>query len=253
VFAVSGYDKLKPFGFPIHGCICGYSRRILWLEVVKSNNNPKTTATLYLDCVQDLKGCPRLVRSDCGTENGTIAGMQCYFRQDGCDDFAGTKAHQYGSSPANQRIESWWSCFRRTRSNWWIHFFKNMSESGVLQLGNVFDMSCLWFCFSKILQVELDKVRDHWNSHYIWRSRHDTVPGVPDILYFLPENSGRTDCIVPVSQEKLNEMELQCETDAEEDIYHEYFEHSITCSGWKYPVNEQEATNLFQRFKQAQS
>ena len=23
-----GYDKLKPFGFPIHGCIDGYSRRI---------------------------------------------------------------------------------------------------------------------------------------------------------------------------------------------------------------------------------
>ena len=27
------YDKLKPFGFPIHGAIDGYSRRILWLRV----------------------------------------------------------------------------------------------------------------------------------------------------------------------------------------------------------------------------
>ena len=32
-----GYDKLKPYGFPIHGCIDGYSRRILWLKVTKSN------------------------------------------------------------------------------------------------------------------------------------------------------------------------------------------------------------------------
>ncbi|KAK3742548.1 hypothetical protein QZH41_017038 [Actinostola sp. cb2023] len=29
---LDGYDKLKPYGYPIHGCICGYSRRILWLE-----------------------------------------------------------------------------------------------------------------------------------------------------------------------------------------------------------------------------
>ena len=43
-----GYDKLKPYGFPIHGCICGYSRRIIWLELVKSNNNHKIPARLYL-------------------------------------------------------------------------------------------------------------------------------------------------------------------------------------------------------------
>lgn len=73
-----GYDKLKPYGFPIHGCICGYSRRILWLELVTSNNDPNITARLYLDSVQKLKGCPRVVRSDCGTENCLIAAMQ-YF------------------------------------------------------------------------------------------------------------------------------------------------------------------------------
>lgn len=33
IWHVDGYDKLKPFGFCIHACIDGYSRRILWLEV----------------------------------------------------------------------------------------------------------------------------------------------------------------------------------------------------------------------------
>jgi len=37
---MDGYDKLKPYGFPIHGCIDGYSRKILWLKFVSSNNNP---------------------------------------------------------------------------------------------------------------------------------------------------------------------------------------------------------------------
>ena len=30
---VDGYDKLKPYWFPIHGCIDGWSRKIMWLTV----------------------------------------------------------------------------------------------------------------------------------------------------------------------------------------------------------------------------
>ena len=31
---IDGYDKLKPFGFCIHGAIDGFSRRIMWLDVL---------------------------------------------------------------------------------------------------------------------------------------------------------------------------------------------------------------------------
>jgi len=47
VWYVDGYDKLKPFGFYIHAAIDVYSRRILWLEVSSSNNNPFLVATYY--------------------------------------------------------------------------------------------------------------------------------------------------------------------------------------------------------------
>ena len=40
VWHADGYDKLKPFGFPIHGCIDGYSRKVLWLYVTRSKNLP---------------------------------------------------------------------------------------------------------------------------------------------------------------------------------------------------------------------
>ena len=30
---IDGHDKLKPFGFAIHGAIDGYSRKVLWLKV----------------------------------------------------------------------------------------------------------------------------------------------------------------------------------------------------------------------------
>ena len=42
---IDGYDKLKCWGFPIHGAIDGFSRRILWLEITRSNNSPNKIAT----------------------------------------------------------------------------------------------------------------------------------------------------------------------------------------------------------------
>jgi hypothetical protein len=44
IYYLTGYDKLKPFGFPVHASIDGYSRRVLWLEVVRSNNLPDVPA-----------------------------------------------------------------------------------------------------------------------------------------------------------------------------------------------------------------
>ena len=58
---VDGYDKLKPFGFPVHGCIDGWSRRIMWLKVTKSNNHPEVAANFYLDTVSEVGGCEQIV------------------------------------------------------------------------------------------------------------------------------------------------------------------------------------------------
>ena len=41
VWHLDGYDKLKSFGFSIHGCLDGFSRRILWLEVGTTNKIQK--------------------------------------------------------------------------------------------------------------------------------------------------------------------------------------------------------------------
>ena len=48
---VDGYDKLKPYGLPIHGCIDGFSRKLIWLKVAKSNNNPLIPAFLLVSNV----------------------------------------------------------------------------------------------------------------------------------------------------------------------------------------------------------
>ena len=69
---VDGYDKLKPFGFAIHGAIDGYSRKIIWIEVGPSNNNPMVVTSYYLDAVLQAKCVPCTMRCDLGTETPTL-------------------------------------------------------------------------------------------------------------------------------------------------------------------------------------
>ena len=45
---IDGYDKLKPDGFAIRGCIDGYSRKIIWLGLDRTNNNPVVIARYYI-------------------------------------------------------------------------------------------------------------------------------------------------------------------------------------------------------------
>ena len=241
---VDGYDKLKPYGFPVHACIDGFSRRILWLKVCRTNNDPSVTAGFYLEYVRSVEGCPIVLRTDCGTENGTMAAMQCYFRSEAGDQFAGINAHKYGSSHSNQRIENWWSFLRRSRSSWWINFFKDQVEIGNIDTSDELQMECLWFCFSDLLQRDFDQVKIHWNTHYVRRSRFDTVAGRPDELYHLPYNFGGSQFLQNVSIEQINDMHEYCEQ-PESNMFQEYFEYASVQTDFPKPSNWNEALNLY--------
>ncbi len=84
-----GYDKLKPYGFPIHGCIDGFSRKLIWLKISRTNNDPAIVAKFFLDAVQIAGGCPALLRTYNGTENTVMASVQSYLRSAHEDDHAG--------------------------------------------------------------------------------------------------------------------------------------------------------------------
>ena len=115
---INGYDKLKPCGFPIHAAIDGYSRKILWLLVSYSSNDPNVVSSYFINCTGKLKLLSTIIRSDRGYENTVIGGIQMYLRQHHWDNFSGEKSFWYGSSIDNQRIESWWSFFRKHISDW---------------------------------------------------------------------------------------------------------------------------------------
>ena len=164
--------------------------------------------------------------------------MQCYFQVD-------ENAHVYGTSPHNQRIEGWWSFFRRSRTHWWINFFRNFIEREVFVPGNELQEECLWFSFCGILQEDLDRVRNHWNSHYIRESRFDTIGGIPDELYCIPEYYGMNDFIVPVLSDKICHAINAYPIQNEENIFQEYFQYVVEANGLHLPTNWREALNLY--------
>ena len=181
------------------------------------------------------------LRTDCGTENGVMAAMQCTFQED-------AEAHKYGSSPSNQRIEGWWAFYRRNRSDWWINFFKSLMEQEIFNPGDEIQMACLWFCFAQLLQDDLDKVKEHWNTHLIRGSRHDTISGRPDELYFLPELHGGVDGLLhPILNDEIQSMRDNLTYEEEESIHQGYFEYVLENTELQLPHNIEEGLSLYKK------
>ena len=99
-----------------------FSRRIIWLEVSTTNNNPAVIAHFYIKSIKLLQGVynnycnnycydnifisgvPSIVRADLGTENSIIASIQPFLRRHGIDS-ARNMSFRYGHSVSNQVFE----------------------------------------------------------------------------------------------------------------------------------------------------
>ena len=78
---MDGCDKLKPFGFCVHGAIDGYSIRILWLEVGATSNDPSVIAQCFMTCVPGVGSAPQIIRADYRTEIVNVAAIQRFLRR----------------------------------------------------------------------------------------------------------------------------------------------------------------------------
>ena len=172
---IDGYDKLKPFGLAIHGAIDGYSRKILWLHVGASNNNPEVIGSLFLSTVKELQIIPRCIRCDRGSENVIVGGIQRYFRRNHMDETSGQRSFRYGPS---------------TR----------LCENTPFDPSLTYHVECLRFCFIGLIQTELDETAKLWNNHSIRKSKNsECPPGKPNVLFFSPEIQNSSSYGMPLS------------------------------------------------------
>lgn len=243
---LDGYDKMKPFGFAIHGAIDGYSRRILWLNVSTTNNNPRVVANYFLNNIKKLKVVPTLLRTDLGTENMYVGLLQTYFRYFHADTLARQKSFIQGKSTSNQRIECWWSQMRRLGGNWWINYFKDLRDRGLYNDGDLLHVECLRFCYGALLQCELQTILEEWNQHRIRKQKITELPaGKPNVLYFLPETVGSKDY---GKREEITEVETCLNLySVKSELYNPLFGNlvELLLPGTNYPSNANEAFNLF--------
>ena len=97
-----------------------YSRRVLWLKVGTSNNDPSVIAFHFLSVVKELQGnvdythkhyfnycyyflgTPSLLCCDLGNENSHLAFLQPFLRRNSLDCYAGEHSFRYGRSVSNQ-------------------------------------------------------------------------------------------------------------------------------------------------------
>uniref|UniRef100_A0A7M5UQS5 Integrase core domain-containing protein n=1 Tax=Clytia hemisphaerica TaxID=252671 RepID=A0A7M5UQS5_9CNID len=196
IFHIDGNDKLKQWGFAIHGGIDGFSRKILWLSVSTTNNEPIAVANLFLNCVKRFLVAPKILRMDNGTENVHCNRLQEFFT--GEDNRCINSV-----SVRNQRIESFWSRLKRYRTNWWIQLFRTMESEGLFNGELESHKELLLFCFMPVIQRELNDMLSTWNRRSV-RQSNVSPGGKPDILFHVPATVGYSFQGTPVELEDIN-------------------------------------------------
>jgi len=97
---------------------------------------------------------------------------------------------------------------------------------------------------AELLQEDLDAVKEHWNTHRIRKSRNDTTPGVPDVLYYLPEGrGGRPDLLHSVPDDKISYVENHLIEKQEANEHFEYFQYVINSLSLKSLLTGEKACN----------
>lgn len=150
IWHLDSYDKQKPYGICVNGCIDGFSRKVIWLNAYTTSSDPKVIGGYYIEAVHRLGGCPRVVRGDLGTENGHVRGFQRFLVPVQPDDTL--DSYLEGASTANQRIEYWWGFLRGQCVEFWLALFADLRDDGHFD-GEFLDKSLLQFCCMGLIQV----------------------------------------------------------------------------------------------------
>ena len=69
-----------------------------------------------------------------------------------------------------------------------------MQDTSSFDVTNHVYVECLRYCFTEVIQTELDRINQHWNLHEIRSQRHSDIPaGKHGLLYYVPEVFGGRD------------------------------------------------------------
>ena len=124
-WAMDQHDKWKCFGLYWHGCLDGFTGKILWLIVWWTNSNPRFVCAQYLEAMRNFGGtlvlyfimglsdvyigAPCITQSDRGTENYNVAYAHTHLHHVLDPSLSGTIQHQWMHGHSNIKPEQMWS------------------------------------------------------------------------------------------------------------------------------------------------
>ena len=76
---IGGNDKLKRWGFRIYRFVDSLCRKLLWLVVASSNNDPIVISNYFLRCIKKYRIAHNLLRMDKGRKNIYCEDLQLFF------------------------------------------------------------------------------------------------------------------------------------------------------------------------------
>lgn len=222
---VDGWHKMIIFGFVVHGCIDGFSRKILFMHC--SNNNKSETVFSLFHRATENNGIPSRVRSDHGGENVLI-----------CDFMLEKRGLNRGSmlcgkSVHNQRIERLWKDVRERALTYYKCFFQSLADQGIIDFDDQCQKFVIHYLFTDRINMDLQVFIEAWNNHKIRTITGERTPNQLILLHNddnaailhedLPDENdwwpnGQNDdipmvecppVICPLSEEQLNEFQMR--------------------------------------------
>ncbi|XP_041364959.1 uncharacterized protein LOC121380210 [Gigantopelta aegis] len=165
---------------------------------------------------------------------------------------SGQDSFLYGASMHNQRIESFWCILRKECAQFWMDTLRALKDQGDF-IGDATDTNLIQFCFSNLVQNDLDRIVTVWNSHRIRPSKNENVPhGRPMVLYSMPEVFSVRNYMRAVNQTDVDICRTDCLFRDEFTCDQEMFELLLMYMlqyGLEPPTNAQEGVDLYLTLK----
>ena len=155
---VDGMHKLIRYGLIVHGCVDGFSRLVIWMQI-STNNRAKTQLSYLKAAIKELHITPSRMRGDLGGENTLMADEITVLRGLNRGSFI------FGTSRNNIRIERHWRDLRRSFTQFWMTLLKQMERDRVLDVDDDKDLFLVQFLYAPRMQKELDLHRTAYNNH----------------------------------------------------------------------------------------
>ena len=166
---LDGHHSLIRWKLIIHGCIDGFSRRLMFLKC-SSNNLAETVLTLFLEAIDNDGGLwPSRIRVDRGVENVLVCEAMVMARGEGRGSFIP------GSSTHNQRIERLWRDVYRCVCHMYYYVFYGMEMSGILNPEDSMHLFALHLVYLPRINHALDEYKEAFNHHAV-RTENNWTP-----------------------------------------------------------------------------